>query len=233
MICCQCAALVEFRFVAFEYGDFHGHRFPGGARHVDVTWLLKPVVVMAHLLGGRATFALLTSWPGGDAQTSRWCRARAEIAPTAVDRTGVLVLQIALGGWTSSNYAALAAAMNFPSAWRMVAAHDFREASCWCAPSRRYEGGVLDGPARVAIQLAHRGWRVGVRASAHGRHPMIRTPGLCTGASCSWCCCARRSAGHWQRDAGPAVVVATAHTAGAAALLFVIVGMLARLRAPE
>src|SRR5690606_7983600 len=71
-----------------------------------VTWLLKPCVVMGYLLGGLATFALLG-----------WLAWRATHAPirlvdALVLRRWVIVVlmllavQIALGGWTSVNYAA-------------------------------------------------------------------------------------------------------------------------------
>jgi cytochrome c oxidase assembly protein subunit 15 len=69
----------------------------------------------------------------------------------------VLVLQLALGGWTSANYSALACP-DFPTCqgqWWPEA--DFGEGFVlWREIGVDYEGGVLDLPARVAIQLAHR-----------------------------------------------------------------------------
>ena len=69
----------------------------------------------------------------------------------------VVVGQIALGGWTSTNYAALACT-DFPTchgAWWPEA--DFGEAFVlWRGLGIDYEFGVLDNPARVAIQLTHR-----------------------------------------------------------------------------
>jgi cytochrome c oxidase assembly protein subunit 15 len=120
-----------------------------------VTLLLKPLVVVAHLLGGLATLALLF-----------WL-ARARAAPLHVDSRvrvlaiaalALLVLQIALGGWTSANYAALACP-DFPTCqtqwWPEIA--DFDEAFVlWRGIGIDYEGGVLDHPARVAIHFAHR-----------------------------------------------------------------------------
>jgi cytochrome c oxidase assembly protein subunit 15 len=93
-----------------------------------VTWLLKPIVVMGHLLGGLLTFSLLT-----------WMAWRATGIPLRIaDAAGLrrlliigivlLGIQIALGGWTSANYAALACGPEFPKcagAW--WPAHDFRE----------------------------------------------------------------------------------------------------------
>jgi cytochrome c oxidase assembly protein subunit 15 len=72
-----------------------------------VTQLLKPVVVTAHLLGGMTTLAILVAM---------LVRSRVvDNEPTKIDGlrvaafVGLLVLsiQVALGGWVSSNYAAL------------------------------------------------------------------------------------------------------------------------------
>jgi cytochrome c oxidase assembly protein subunit 15 len=62
-----------------------------------------------------------------------------------------------LGGWVSSNYAAIACP-DFPtcqaSYWPDM---DFRDAFVlWRGLGIDYEGGVLDHPARVAIHFAHR-----------------------------------------------------------------------------
>ena len=121
-----------------------------------VTLLLKPIVVMGHLLGGFATFALLAL-----------LAMRAGSRPPPVGRGGwrlaaglgllILVAQIALGGWTSSNYAALAC-LDFPTchgSW--LPAMDFREAFVmWRGLGVNYEYGVLDHPARTAIHFSHR-----------------------------------------------------------------------------
>lgn len=124
-----------------------------------VTLLVKPFIVTAHLLGGMATVALLW-WLV--LRQGRWPRY-----VTAPERPlqqglafGVLLIvvgQIALGGWTSTNYAALACT-DFPTchgAWWPDA--DFREGFVlWRGLGVDYEFGVLDNPARVAIQMAHR-----------------------------------------------------------------------------
>jgi cytochrome c oxidase assembly protein subunit 15 len=80
-----------------------------------VTLLLKPVIVTLHLLGGMATLALL-GWlslrqlsvrsPGLPRASRLRIMAAAALA--------VLITQIALGGWVSSNYAALAC-VDFPT----------------------------------------------------------------------------------------------------------------------
>jgi cytochrome c oxidase assembly protein subunit 15 len=70
-----------------------------------VTMLLKPAIVTAHLLGGMAILALL-AWLAA-AQFEFQLKAPGLRGPAAV-ALAVLALQIALGGWVSSNYAALA-----------------------------------------------------------------------------------------------------------------------------
>jgi heme a synthase len=71
-----------------------------------VTLLLKPVIVTLHLLGGMATLALLT-WLA--LKQMQWRDAvAARLRPWAAVGLLLLIAQIALGGWVSTNYAALA-----------------------------------------------------------------------------------------------------------------------------
>lgn len=203
-----------------------------------VTWLLKPVVVMGHLLGGLTTLSLLTwlAWrttPGTDLVQAVAPKLRRLLWVGL----GLLTVQIALGGWTSSNYAALACGNDFPTCLgQWLPAHDFREGFVlWRGIGVDYEGGVLDGPARVAIQLAHRAMAVLV----FGHFlvisiRMLRTPGLVFwGSVLGVLILAQVALGISNVVLGLPLWVATAHTAGAALLLFVVVGLLARLRAPE
>ena len=66
-------------------------------------------------------------------------------------------LQILLGGWVSTNYAAVACP-DFPTCQRSFWPQmDFRDAFVlWRGLGIDYEGGVLDHPARVAIHFTHR-----------------------------------------------------------------------------
>jgi cytochrome c oxidase assembly protein subunit 15 len=122
-----------------------------------VTLLLKPLIVMAHLLGGLTTLGLLCwllleSRPGGHATAPRrtpWL---------AVGGLAILIMQIALGGWTSSNYAALACP-DIPTCQGQWWPDDSNFAEgfvLWRGLGVNYEFGVLDAPARVAIHFAHR-----------------------------------------------------------------------------
>jgi len=125
-----------------------------------VTLLLKPAIVTAHLLGGMATFALLLWLALKVTPRSRApsLPARAQRAPVLIALV-VLTIQIFLGGWVSTNYAALACT-GFPTCngqwWPETNFVDgFR---LWRGIGVDYEGGVLDPSARAAIQMAHRVW---------------------------------------------------------------------------
>lgn len=203
-----------------------------------VTWLLKPIVVVGHLLGGLATFSLLTwlAW-GTTPDTALVQGVAPRLRRLLWIGLGLLVVQIALGGWTSSNYAALACGTDFPRCLgQWWPAHDFREAFViWRGVGVDYEGGVLDGSARVAIQLAHR--MMAVLVVGHllvVALRMLRTPGLVFwGSALAVLLLAQIALGVGNVMLGLPLWTATAHTAGAALLLFVVVGLLARLRAPE
>ncbi|MFC3660772.1 COX15/CtaA family protein [Luteimonas notoginsengisoli] len=202
-----------------------------------VTWLLKPIVVMGHLLGGLTTFALLT-----------WMAWRATHSPIrlvdalALRRWVIVVLallavQIALGGWTSANYAALACANDFPKCvGRWWPPHDFREGFVlWRGIGVDYEGGVLDGASRIAIQLAHRMMAVvAFTALVALALRLLRTPGLRGWAVLlALLACTQVALGIANVKLSLPLDVAVAHNAGAVLLLFVLVSLLARLRAVD
>jgi heme a synthase len=123
-----------------------------------VTLLLKPLVVMTHLLFGFLTFSLLfwlTLDSGHYFQDSK--QNFAQFRLPALFGIAILFAQIALGGWTSSNYAALAC-YDLPTCqeqwWPPM---DFKEAFVlWRGLGIDYEGGVLDDAARTAIHMTHR-----------------------------------------------------------------------------
>ncbi|WP_290890190.1 COX15/CtaA family protein [Arenimonas sp.] len=203
-----------------------------------VIWLVKPVIVMAHLLGGLLTLSMLTwlafkTMPGSALVLAEAPRLRRLLWIGL----GLLVVQIALGGWTSANYAALACGTDFPTCLgQWWPEQDYREGFVlWRGIGVDYEGGVLDGAARVAIQMSHRIMAllvighllvVGIR--------MVRTPGLVFwGIVLLALLSAQVALGVSNVVLGLPLWVATAHNAGAALLLFTVVGLLARLRAPE
>src|SRR5688572_15265573 len=63
-----------------------------------VTLLLKPIVVVAHLLGGFATLALLVSL--GQWRTAKFPAPTGGLRLLGMAAAAALVLQISLGGWT-------------------------------------------------------------------------------------------------------------------------------------
>ncbi|MCU7923450.1 MAG: COX15/CtaA family protein [Candidatus Thiodiazotropha sp. (ex Dulcina madagascariensis)] len=125
-----------------------------------VTLLVKPAIVTAHLLGGFATFVLV--WLLALKLSAADPPQMPETTPSR--RWGirvaimVLLLQISLGGWTSTNYAALACS-EFPACYagEWWPEMDFHEAFIlWRGLGVNYEFGVLENDARTAIHMAHR-----------------------------------------------------------------------------
>ena len=127
---------------------------------LTVTWKLFPAIVTLHLLGAVVLLALLCI------QAVRYRQAAADRLPTAVSpalRNGLLatsallLLQIALGGWVSTNYAVLACTQ-FPTcqgSWwpSMNFAQGFQ---IWRHLGVTGEGAPLDFSALTAIHYAHR-----------------------------------------------------------------------------
>ena len=124
---------------------------------LTVIWKVNPVIVTGHLIMGFGTACLywiLYLQQRGrlaakrDPRGWRWGLALALL---------VLLGQILLGGWTSTNYAALACP-DFPTCQGSLQPElDFKEAfTLWRGIGPDYEGGVLDNRARVTIQYMHR-----------------------------------------------------------------------------
>jgi len=129
-----------------------------------VTLKLWPQVVTTHLLGGFTTLALL--WllalrlARNDEVTPDKTPANGllkKLRVWAALGLGVVFLQIALGGWTTSNYAALAC-IDFPTCHQQwLPETDFKQGfdlSQKVGPN--YLGGLMDNQARTAIHLSHR-----------------------------------------------------------------------------
>jgi len=122
-----------------------------------VTLNLLPLVVMGHLLGGFSLLSLLAVY---------WLKLHPDyrvqepqlvsLKPFAVLAIIVLVSQIALGGWTAANYAALACIelpvceqgwlerLNLSEAFDLHLGHD------------DYEYGVMSAEARQTVHVFHR-----------------------------------------------------------------------------
>lgn len=124
-----------------------------------VTLKLLPVIVSQHLLGGY--FILATLWliyltnknntpQMADAQIKK-------LIPWTLIALLLVLLQIMLGAWTSTNYASLSCP-DFPFCTNEQAmTFHFKEAFNLFAPvGINYEGGVLSTVIRQTIQMTHR-----------------------------------------------------------------------------
>ncbi len=191
-----------------------------------VTLLLKPVIVTLHLLGGMATLALLAwlavrqlHWPALQAGATA-LRAWAALGLV------LLLAQIALGGWVSTNYAALAC-VDLPTChgeWvpKMDFQHGFqllREVGQTAA------GGALSYDALTAIHWTHRvgalvvtaylAWLAWRAARVNGLRSIAIVIGVLLAAQVLL--------GIGNILTGLKLAVAVAHNAGAALLLVALV----------
>ena len=193
-----------------------------------VTLLLKPLIVTLHLLGGLTTLSLLT-WQAIKIDRSTRPHAERGLRKWAVIGLTVLGVQLFLGGWTSTNYAAVSCP-DFPTCqaayWPTMDAKD--AFVLWRGLGIDYEGGVLTHPARVAIHFTHRigalttaivlGW-LAVATWRRGQTRAVQLAGLLVGLVLLTQLCV-----------GPLMVLkgfplwlATVHNAVAALLLIAVV----------
>ncbi|MDP2561825.1 heme A synthase [Psychrobium sp. 1_MG-2023] len=129
-----------------------------------VTLKLWPQVVTTHLLGGFFTFSLLlllwlrlnkrviisgeSNVVRGKHKTLCWLALAALL---------ITLFQIGLGGWTTSNYAALACTQLPWCDLSHLDSNDFSQAfNVFQQVGPNYLGGQLDAGARIAIHISHR-----------------------------------------------------------------------------
>lgn len=200
-----------------------------------VTQLLKPLVVTAHLLGGMATLSLLL-W--------LWLRERGHASHAYFARVDhlrvsstlgllLVIVQIALGGWVSTNYAALACT-DYPlcqGVW--VPPMDFEHAfTLHRELGETASGDLLPMAALTAIHWVHRvmalivtlylGWLV-LR--------LVRTPGYAgVGLAVGGLLTLQVTLGISNVLLSLPLALAVAHNAGAALLLASMVLLNYRLR---
>ena len=190
---------------------------------LTVTWKLYPAIVTVHLLGGVGLLALLSTQvdPRVDdaprAARDRWALWLAALA---------LLLQIALGGWVSTNYAVLACT-GFPECnGHWWPAMNWSEGFTFARElGRRADGEPIAMTALVAIQWTHRlfavvfvaamGWLVARlwRRGATSRRRAVIIGGLVV---------IQLATGLSNVVLGWPLAAALAHTAGAAALVICI-----------
>jgi heme a synthase len=227
---------------------------------LTVTWLLKPLIVTAHLIFGMTTLALLW-WAWLRLQERRFplpFPVRKRVSDLIADHSlrqrsalttarmayslallsiVVLAVQFFLGGWTSANYAALACP-DFPTcqgAWWPHA--DFSHAFVlWRGLWIDYDGGILSNSARVAIHFAHRLGALTVTVTFVATALfVISRRSLAAARTRAYLLLAALGL---QLAIGISMVLrafplwlTTAHTAGAALLLMAILALTARLQA--
>ena len=198
---------------------------------LTVTMKLYPAIVTLHLLGGMGLLVLL-------AAQSQAYEAKPLALPRPLFRGAVAVfvlsvIQIALGGWVSTNYAVLACS-DFPTcqgAWWPPM--DFEQGFTVLRPlGAGKDGGMLPFAALTAIHWVH---RVGALVVFAGIGLLVWRL-LATGASAHrrWAA-ALAAVALWQLASGVSNVVfgwplaaAVAHTGGAAALVTLLTVLLAR-----
>lgn len=190
---------------------------------LTVTWKLYPAIVTGHLLGGMGLLALLAlqapvrAGAVAGAARDRWALWLAALA---------LLLQIALGGWVSTNYAVLACT-GFPQCnGHWWPAMNWSEGFTFARElGRRADGEPIAMTALVAIQWTHRlfavvfvaamGWLV---ARLWKRGPASRRRAVIIGCLVV----VQLATGLSNVVLGWPLVAALAHTAGAAALVICI-----------
>lgn len=207
---------------------------------LTVTMKLFPAIVTMHLLGGLVLLLLLK------AQAVRYAQAQGSQLPVALPNgTRLLVLatfallwlQIALGGWVSTNYAVLACT-DFPSCQGSLwPAMDFSQGfTLWRELGAGHDGANISFQALTAIHYVHRLSAYVVFAAMLAlAFRLYRVPAL-------------RGQGQWLAGLallqvatglgnvllGWPLLAAVMHTGGAAALVIVLTGIVfcSRAHAP-
>lgn len=189
-----------------------------------VTMLLKPAIVTGHLLGGLITLALLTWLAMRQVAWSTTPGVSRGLRIAAVLGFVLLVCQIALGGWVSTNYAALACtdlptcqeewlpATDFANAFHIV-----RELGQTAA------GDALSLPALTAIHWTHRLGALVVAAYLLALGVLLMRAGLrAPGVLLHLLVAAQFGLGLSNVWLGLPLPVAVAHNAGAALLVVLL-----------
>ena len=210
--------------------------FQGALGAWTVTMKLFPAVVTLHLLAGLVLLALLCR------QAVTYEHAQQGRSPVAVApglRTWLLAgtalvwLQAALGGWVSTNYAVLACS-DFPSCqgvwWPPM---DFRQGfEIWRELGMTASGEHIGFAALTAIHYVHRLAAyvvlpvLGVMAWQLARVALLRRHGVLIGALAVW----QLASGVSNVVFDWPLLVAVAHTGGAAGLVLVLTWALAETR---
>lgn len=207
-----------------------------------VTLKLWPQVVTMHLLAGFATLALLflivLRLAGFEPVALEFREVARRVRPWVILGLTLLVMQIAVGGWLSANYAAIACPDLPMCQGRWWPPADFAAGfNVLQSVGPNYLGGRLDNEARVAIHLAHRAMAVAVAiyvlllCVALRRGALRRRLGRLS-ALMMILLAAQLALGLGNVWLDFPVWTAVAHNLGAAALLLSMVALLDALRSP-
>lgn len=130
-----------------------------------VTMNLMPLVVMGHLLGGFATFCLLViltltikqrETDSTELKTTSSGFDYSNIRQVSKLALLVLIIQIALGGWTAANYAAVVCTELPVCEGQWQTKFDLNQAFSIPTGYANYEYGVFPYEARMTIHIMHR-----------------------------------------------------------------------------
>jgi cytochrome c oxidase assembly protein subunit 15 len=123
---------------------------------LTVTMKLQPAIVTLHLLGGVILLALLT-WLARRKEKPLLRLRAAALGPAVIAALLVVFVQIALGGWVSSNYAVLACPDLPLCQGELVPPMDFAHGfTGWRELGRTGAGELIPFQALVAIHWVHR-----------------------------------------------------------------------------
>ena len=197
---------------------------------LTVTMKLYPAIVTLHLLGGLGLLALLA------AQAQRWERRPIGLPRALVAGAwlvaALLLVQLALGGWVSTNYAVLAC-RDFPTcqgSW--WPAMDFRAGFVLKRElGEAHDGSYLPFPALTAIHYSHRLAAYVVLAALLALAAALRAQAPRFALGLALLAALQLASGLSNVVLGWPLLAAVAHTGGAAALVVVLTTLLARARA--
>ncbi|MBE2242551.1 MAG: COX15/CtaA family protein [Burkholderiaceae bacterium] len=200
---------------------------------LTVTMKLYPAIVTLHLLGGLGLLALLAAQLEGYRRAPLALPGRLYGAALAV--FVLCVVQIALGGWVSTNYAVLACT-DFPTchgAWwpAMDFEHGF---TIWRELGVGKDGEWLSFDALTAIHYVHRlaayvvlaalaGFAIALWRAGAGQPP-LRNWAAAIGGAAAW----QLASGLSNVVLGWPLIAAVAHTGGAAMIVVLLTMLLAR-----
>jgi cytochrome c oxidase assembly protein subunit 15 len=130
-----------------------------------VTMKLKPIIVTVHLLLGMALLALLAWFGARQSNRPAMAEPAFSLRTPAALATALLVIQICLGGWVSTNYAALACT-DFPMCnGALLPPMDFANGfTLWRDLGMTASGESLPSDALTAIHWTHRAFAFVVAA---------------------------------------------------------------------